>query len=127
MKETRRHTQQLKVVWEAVKNETSHPTADQVYAKVRRAMPNISLGTVYRNLQKLVGEKKLKVLTLGRTQRFDPMVDRHDHFICEQCNRVYDIVVKSGEKAMPASLARQGFKATSHQLSLYGTCKNCRE
>jgi Fe2+ or Zn2+ uptake regulation protein len=127
MKETRRHTQQLKVVWEAVKNETSHPTADQVYAKVRRAMPNISLGTVYRNLQKLVGEKKLKVLTLGRTQRFDPMVDRHDHFICEKCNRVYDIVVKSGEKAMPASLARQGFKATSHQLSLYGTCKNCAE
>ena len=127
MKETRRHTQQLKVVWETVKNETSHPTADQVYAKVRRAMPNISLGTVYRNLQKLVGEKKLKVLTLGRTQRFDPMVDRHDHFICEQCNRVYDIVVKSGEKAMPASLARQGFKATSHQWSLYGTCKNCAE
>jgi Fur family peroxide stress response transcriptional regulator len=127
MKETRRHTQQLKVVWDAVKNETSHPTADQVYAKVRRAMPNISLGTVYRNLQKLVGEKKLKVLTLGRTQRFDPMVDRHDHFICEKCNRVYDIVVKSGEKAMPAALARQGFKATSHQLSLYGTCKNCAE
>jgi Fur family transcriptional regulator, peroxide stress response regulator len=125
MKETRRHTQQLKVVWDAVKDETSHPTADQIYDKVRRTMPAISLGTVYRNLQKLVREKKLKVMTLGRTQRFDPMVDRHDHFICERCNRVYDIVIKSGEKAFPRSLPRQGFKVTSHQVALYGICKNC--
>jgi Fur family transcriptional regulator, peroxide stress response regulator len=127
MKETRRHTQQLKVVWDAIKNETSHPTADQIYEKVRRAMPTISLGTVYRNLQKLVAEKKLKVLTLGRTQRFDPMVDRHDHFICERCNRVYDIVVKSTEKVLSSSLPRQGFKVTAHQVTLYGICKGCSQ
>jgi Fur family peroxide stress response transcriptional regulator len=127
MKETRRHTQQLKVVWDAIKDETTHPTADQIYEKVRRAMPTISLGTVYRNLQKLVGEKKLKVLTLGRTQRFDPMVDRHDHFICERCNRVYDIVVKSSEKVLSSALPRRGFKVTAHQVTLYGVCKNCAD
>lgn len=127
MKEARRHTQQLKVVWDAIKNETSHPTADQIYEKVRRAMPTISLGTVYRNLQKLVGEKKLKVLTLGRTQRFDPMVDRHDHFICERCKRVYDIAVKSTEKAFSLSLPRRGFKVTAHQVTLYGICKSCAD
>ena len=125
MKDSRRHTRQLKVVWDAVKDETSHPTADRIYAKVRRAMPGISLGTVYRNLQKLVGDKKLKVLTLGRSQRFDPMVDRHDHFICEKCNRVYDLVVNAVEKVRLPSLPRQGFKVTSHQLSLYGICKSC--
>jgi len=127
MKETRRQTQQLKVVWDAIKDETSHPTADQIYEKVRRTMPTISLGTVYRNLQKLVGEKKLKVLTLGRTQRFDPMVDRHDHFICERCNRVYDIAVKSTEKVLSPSLPRQGFKVTAHQVTLYGICKSCAD
>jgi Fur family peroxide stress response transcriptional regulator len=127
VKASRRHTRQLKVVWDAIKDETTHPTADRIYAKVRRTLPGISLGTVYRNLQKLVGEKKLKVLAMGRTRRFDPMVDRHDHFICESCNRVYDIVVKSGEKVLPLALARQGFTATSHQLSLYGICKNCAE
>jgi Fe2+ or Zn2+ uptake regulation protein len=126
MKEPRRHTQQLKVVWDAIKDETSHPTADQIYEKVRRAMPTISLGTVYRNLQKLVGEKKLKVMTLGRTQRFDPMVDRHDHFICERCNRVYDIVLKSTEKVLSSS-PRRGFKVTAHQVTLYGVCKNCAD
>ena len=125
MKENRRHTKQLKVVWEAVKDETSHPTADQIYEKVRATMPNISLGTVYRNLQKLVGEKKLKVLTMGRIQHFDPMMGRHDHFICEECNRVYDILVPSRGKILSRSLPRKGFKVTSHQLSLYGVCKSC--
>lgn len=124
MKEPRRQTRQLKVIWDAVKNETSHPTADQIYEKVRRALPNISLGTVYRNLQKLVAEKKLKVLSMGRTQRFDPMVDRHDHFICERCSRVYDIVVKPSDK-ISLPLPRPGFKVTSHQVALYGICKHC--
>ena len=125
MKEIRRHTRQLKVIWDAVKDETSHPTADQIYAKVRRVIPNMSLGTVYRNLQKLVEEKKLKVLTLGRIQHFDPMAQRHDHFICEKCNRVYDISVNSRRKIRLPSLPRQGFKVMSHQLSLYGVCKSC--
>ena len=127
MKEPRRRTRQLQVVWDAVKDETSHPTADQIYEKVRRAMPGISLGTVYRNLQKLVAEKKLKVLAMGRTQRFDPMAARHDHFICERCNRVTDIVVKAGDKISLPPLPRPGFKVTSHQVALYGICKNCAE
>ena len=125
MREIRRHTRQLKVIWDAVKDESSHPTADQIYEKVRGVIPNMSLGTVYRNLQKLVGEKKLKVLTLGRIQHFDPMVGRHDHFICEKCNRVYDITVTSRKKFRLPSLPRQGFKVMSHQLSLFGICKSC--
>jgi Fur family transcriptional regulator, peroxide stress response regulator len=52
-----RNTKQLEVVWDAVKDDSSHPTADQVYDKVRQRLPNVSLGTVYRNLQKLVAEE----------------------------------------------------------------------
>ncbi|MGH7774391.1 MAG: Fur family transcriptional regulator [Candidatus Binatia bacterium] len=121
----RRHTRQLEVTWEAVKDETSHPTADQVYEKVRAVIPNISLGTVYRNLQKLVTEGKLQVLTLGRTQHFDPMVQRHEHFICEKCGRVYDLFVGSEEKILPSSLPPEGFTVSSHRLALYGSCKHC--
>jgi Fe2+ or Zn2+ uptake regulation protein len=60
-----RNTKQLEVVWNAVKEDASHPTADQVYDKVRKHLPNVSLGTVYRNLQKLVTDEKLQVLMLG--------------------------------------------------------------
>ncbi len=124
-KNTGRKTKQLEVVWHEVANDNSHPTADQIYERVRRQIPNISLGTVYRNLQKLVTEGKLQVLTLGRTQHFGPLVDRHQHFICESCGRVYDVFVGEDEEILPSSLPQGGFTVTSHQLAFYGACKSC--
>ncbi len=124
-KSTGRKTKQLEVVWHEVADDTSHPTADQIYERVRKQIPNISLGTVYRNLQKLVAEGQLQVLTLGRTQHFDPLVDRHQHFICESCGRVYDVFVGEDEEILPSSLRQRGFTVTSHQLAFYGECKSC--
>ena len=120
-----RNTKQLEVIWEAIKDDASHPTADRVYARVRDRFPNISLGTVYRNLQKLVFDEKLQVLMLGRSQRFDPLVTRHQHFICEKCGRVFDVLVDTGDEVKPAKLPHAGFKVTSHRLAFYGACKNC--
>jgi Fur family peroxide stress response transcriptional regulator len=120
-----RTTKQLQVIWDAIKDDTSHPTADQVYDKVRRHLPNVSLGTVYRNLQKLVADEKLQVLMLGRSQHFDPLVKRHQHFICEKCGRVFDVLVDTSDEITPAKLPHAGFKVTSHQLAFYGACKNC--
>jgi Fur family transcriptional regulator, peroxide stress response regulator len=121
-----RHTKQLEVVWDAVKHDTSHPTADQVYARVRDRFPKVSLGTVYRNLQKLVADKKLQVLMLGRSQRFDPLIGRHQHFICEKCGRIFDVLVDTEKEIKPAKLPHAGFKVTSHQVAFYGTCNSCR-
>jgi len=124
MKESRRNTKQLEVIWDAIKNESSHPTADQIYEKVRKDLPNISLGTVYRNLQKLVSLGKLQVLSVGRSQHFDPLVTSHQHFICEQCNHVYDVFVDT-PRILPTRLPHEGFRVTSHQLAFYGTCTDC--
>ncbi len=124
-KATGRKTKQLEVVWHEVADDNSHPTADQIYERVRRQIPNISLGTVYRNLQKLVAEGKLQVLTLRRTQHFDPLIQQHQHFICQSCGRVYDVFVGAKEEILSSSLPREGFTVTSHQLSLYGTCELC--
>jgi len=124
MNESRRNTKQLEVIWDAVKNESSHPTADQIYEKVRKDLPNISLGTVYRNLQKLVSLGKLQVLSVGRSQHFDPLVKHHQHFICEQCNHVYDVFVDT-PRIVPPNLPQEGFRVTSHQLAFYGTCTDC--
>jgi Fur family peroxide stress response transcriptional regulator len=120
-----RTTKQLQLIWDAIKDDTSHPTADQVYDKVRRRLPNVSLGTVYRNLQKLVADEKLQVLMLGRSQHFDPLVKRHQHFICEKCRRIFDVLVDTNDEITPAKLPHAGFKVTSHQLAFYGACKNC--
>ena len=120
-----RTTKQLQMIWDSVKDDKSHPTADQIYERVRKKLPSISLGTVYRNLQKLVVQKKLQVLMRGRSQHFDPLVERHQHFICELCDRVYDVVLESQKEIKPAKLPHEGFKVTSHQVSFYGICKHC--
>lgn len=120
-----RNTKQLQIIWDTVKDDKSHPTADQIYDRVRKQLPSISLGTVYRNLQKLVYDKKLQVLMRGRSQHFDPLVERHQHFICELCDRVYDVVIEQQREIKPVKLPHEGFKVTSHQLAFYGTCKRC--
>ena len=120
-----RTTRQLEFVWDAVKDDKSHPTANQIYDWVRKKLPNISLGTVYRNLQKSVADQKLQVLMRRRSQHFDPLVERHQHFICESCDRVYDVLVDNQREIKPVKLPHEGFKVTSHQLAFYGTCKHC--
>ena len=124
-KSTGRKTRQLEVGWHEVDSDNSHPTAHQIYQRMRRHIPNISLGTVYRHLQKLVAEGKLQELTLGRMQHFDPLVDSHQHFICQTCGRVYDIFVGKDEEILPASLPQGGFTVTSHRLAFFGECKSC--
>lgn len=120
-----RRTRQLEVIWEAVKGAMSHPTADQIYERVRKDMPHISLGTVYRNLQKLAADGKLQILTIDRTQHFDPLLKKHPHFICENCGKVYDVTLDRSDEAAPVLSPDTGFTVTSHQLSLYGTCEMC--
>jgi len=123
-KSTGRKTSSLKLCG------TRLPATTRIPRQIRstkgtQAHPNISLGTVYSDLQKLVAEGKLQVLTLGRTQHFDPLLDSHQHFICETCGRVYDILVGKGEEILPASLLQGGFTVTSQRLAFFGECKSC--
>ena len=120
-----RNTRQLQTIWESVKDDKSHPTADQIYDRVRKKIPTISLGTVYRNVQKLVADKKLQVLMRGRSQHFDPLVELHQHFICESCDRVYDVLIDKQREIKPVKLPHEGFRVTSQQFAFYGTCKHC--
>jgi Fur family peroxide stress response transcriptional regulator len=125
VKKRQRKTKQLELIWDALKGETSHPTADQIFLKVRATRSNISLGTVYRNLQKLVGEGRLQVVTVGRAQHFDPLVTEHQHFICQSCDQVYDVHLDSRERQFLNRLPDARFTVTSHTLAFFGRCKQC--
>src|ERR1017187_3930536 len=87
----RRETRQRALVYETVACSRTHPTAEWVYERVRRSMPRVSLGTVYRNLQILVTEGRLRTWTRDRTARFDADLSDHDHFICERCHLLIDL------------------------------------
>src|SRR5262245_30911755 len=91
-----RSTRQRRLIYEAVVSTDSHPTAEWVYAAVRRAMPRVSLGTVYRNLALLVAEGRLKAWARGGSTRYDADVTAHDHFFCESCGGLQDLRRSAG-------------------------------
>ena len=123
----RRKTPQLAVVLDAVQTSgAEHPTAEQIYLRVRSRLPSISLGTVYRNLQRLVQDGQISAAQLGaRSLHYDPTPAAHDHFVCRQCGRVEDLVIDAPDP-LHVEAARAGHEVTSHTLVLYGRCSSCR-
>ena len=107
-----------------------HPTADTVYMHVREEYPNISLGTVYRNLNLLItlGEA-IKISDHNGADRFDGCVLPHSHFFCTECGRVLDIEIDSDEvhKINQAASADFDGVVESSQTVFYGKCGNCKK
>jgi len=123
----RRTTHQLSLVLDAVRSSgVEHPTAERVFARVRRTLPRISLGTVYRNLQKLAEEGRIGVTHLeGRITRYDPTPDPHGHFVCHACGRIDDLEAPLPTGGLRAA-RRAGHLVTAHAVVLYGRCRACR-
>ncbi len=121
-----RQTRQLAAVYEVVSAAHDHPTAEEVHARVRRRLPQVSLGTVYRNLQKLAAQRRLRIVHLAeRTARYDGMVDNHDHFVCEQCSQVIDLPRTAAEAPRCAPLTAAGYGVHAHAVTFYGVCPDC--
>ena len=88
-----KYSRQRESIKEFLRSRTDHPTADTVYENLRQIYPNISLGTVYRNLSLLsdIGEIR-KLTNFGSADRYDGRVAPHSHFMCTRCNRVIDML-----------------------------------
>ncbi len=122
----KRATRQLAAVYEALQGDPSHPSADEIYRRVRNTLPHINLGTVYRNRQRLVEEGKVHMVLLGdRVTRDDPVVAEHDHFVCQQCGHIVDVLLERNRHVALGPLVKQGFTIATHSLSVYGLCQNC--
>ncbi len=122
-----RNSKQRELILRVLKRTTSHATADWVYEQVRREIPSISLGTVYRNLKSLQQEGKILELDLAGTQgRFDARNDNHYHFRCEQCGRIFDVDEPVNGELDERVARKTGFKASYHRLEFRGLCKDCQ-
>jgi Fur family transcriptional regulator, ferric uptake regulator len=115
------------VILEELQKLTSHPTAIGMYEIVRRRLPKISLGTVYRNLELLTRAGLVRKLELGNAEsRFDGNVTPHDHVRCVRCGRVDDV---SGPPLdLLGGLANDihGYQIFGHRLEYLGLCSHCR-
>jgi Fur family ferric uptake transcriptional regulator len=121
-----RMTRQRKVILEELKRSMAHPSAEEVYDLVRKRLPRISLGTVYRNLEKLSELGEISKLTFGGAiNRFDPDPEEHYHIRCSLCDRVEDAPMAQLERIEEHLSRKTEFKIIGHRLEFYGLCPEC--
>lgn len=119
-------TKQRELILQTVQNSRLHPTADDVYRIVREKMPNISLGTVYRNLGLLCEIGQLRKISIsGEPDRFDRVDDWHDHMSCIRCGKIIDITLDC-TPSIPERLEQQsGLEIVSYSLIAKCICADC--
>ncbi len=124
----RRETKQREAILRVLRNTRAHPTADWIYEEVRKEIPNISKGTVYRNLQVLQEDGAVTELNLnGTLSRFESKQKSHYHFRCEQCGRVFDVDEPVNKELDERVAERTGFRISYHQMEFRGLCRDCQQ
>jgi Fur family ferric uptake transcriptional regulator len=125
--QSHRNTRQRKVILEELRKLRTHPTAVALYTIVRRRMPKISLGTVYRNLELLSRTGTIqKIEFAGGEARYDGTVEHHDHLRCVCCGRVDDTPGPPLEVMGGGKEDWGGYKVLGHRLEFYGVCAKCQ-
>jgi Fe2+ or Zn2+ uptake regulation protein len=123
----RRNTLQRSIILEELKKTKSHPTADSLFKAVRRRVPSISFGTVYRNLNFLKNQGQILELTCGRYScRYNGNVQNHYHFFCLRCKKVFDLnepILKNFDGKISKN---SGMAVRYHRLDFYGYCRSCK-
>ena len=125
-----KYSKQRELVYQAVLASASHPTADMVYTAVRTQEPSVSLGTVYRNLGRLVEEGLVRRIVLPNTpDRFDRRVESHHHLLCQQCGGLFDLegIPFDFEQAKQQIQASSQFTVSGYALYFTGVCPGCAQ
>ena len=124
----RRETKQKEAILNVLRRTDSHPTADWIYDEVRKVIPNISKGTVYRNLKILKEDEEISELNLsGTVSRYEGNHKSHYHFRCEKCGRVFDLEEPVNKELDDRIAKNTGFKVKYHQLEFRGICEDCQQ
>ena len=121
-----RHSTRRDVVLKVLKETTCHPTANWIYEQARKQIPNISLGTVYRNISQLLENGDIIAIdTRDGTVHYDACVTDHAHFYCTDCKRVSDIFLDNTLSINKQAEEKSGCKVNRQCILFYGYCKDC--
>jgi Fur family transcriptional regulator, peroxide stress response regulator len=122
----KKYSRKREAILKKIRGTTAHPTADWIYEEVKKEMPDISLGTVYRNLAVFKDEGLIiSVGVVGGQERFDANTLEHTHFICLGCGEVLDIEVDVEESLNESVASKNGIDVFFRQLTFYGNCNKC--
>ncbi len=120
-----RRSKQREAIINNLQSRYDHPTAMELYLSVREIIPNLSLGTLYRNLSQLEESGMVLRIPDGTNDRFDGNVNPHAHFKCSSCGNVYDLMSFKND-TLTFSDEIVG-KVTNYSLMAFGLCKNCNQ
>ena len=121
-----RMTHQREIILDELRRSKTHPTADELYERIKKKLPRISLATVYRNLEILSETGLIKKLEIsGRQKRFDWNPQDHDHVYCTKCHRVDNIPTETAPLLSIEPNQQKGYRITGCRIEFYGLCPNC--
>ncbi len=123
-----RYSKQRELILNTVLHNRIHPTAENVYKLLKDDYPELSLGTVYRNLNFLAENNMLKKINVpDGSDRFDGTLSRHQHLICRKCGKVSDISIDELMAIKSSILKNTGFEIDIDTLAFEGICGECAE
>ncbi len=118
-------TPQRLAVFNLLDGNKSHPTAEDIFAALRRDYPNISYTTVYNILKSMVRIGVIQELVIDRQRvHYDPDTSLHHHALCTKCGKIIDVMMPLKKPNLPKEIIAQ-FKPSSFQINFYGTCRDC--
>ena len=127
MATARKHSRKREAILDCIRSTRCHPTADWIYAQLKPEIPDLSLGTVYRNLAMFKSEGLVESLgTVNGLERFDGCVEPHVHFICTKCGAVIDVEMPMLPPNVQETAEQiSGCAIESYRLHYYGQCPDC--
>jgi len=121
-----KYSRQREAIKEYLSHTKEHPTADTIYMRIREIYPNISLGTIYRNLSLLVEKGEIiRINGIDGSDHYDGNTQKHYHFLCKDCQRILDLEMDSIDHIN--DIANKNFpgEIEGHATYFYGRCEEC--
>ena len=123
----KRYSKQRETILNILHNTKSHPTAASIYEEARKTIPNISLGTVYRNLAELDQDGTIISLKVkDGSDHFDGNNLSHPHFYCRDCKKIIDLELPFAEEFVSKCASASDSEIDSHSLVFFGRCSGCK-
>lgn len=126
---TTRHSKKREAILSAIRSTKTHPSAEWVYQTLKPTHPDLSLGTVYRNLIFFQDHGDIQSVGVVKGQeRFDGVTTPHSHFICNRCGAIIDLNSVKLDDDLTRSVSEQyGLAVERHELTFYGVCQTCMQ
>ncbi len=120
-----KHSRQREAILNELCARYDHPTAEELYFALKASLPNLSLGTVYRNLNKLSEDGTIQKISISGADHFDGNAQNHYHMLCTECRKLFDVNYPVLEDIETKADGFTDGKITSHTITFIGVCNGC--